>query len=119
MKNTKYSAYTKEIQSWMQKLENTLKKEMGELPESFDVQFALLADALDLYVKSKKEIDDKGILVKDSRGGLVKNPAISSYNSSALFIEKMLNQFGLTRMAKSKMRESIEDTTSPIDEFID
>lgn len=114
----KYKNYSTQIQNWMMKLENTLHNEMTEIPDSFDVQLSLLADAFDLYIKSKKEIDKHGLLVKDSRGGLVKNPAISPLNSSALLIEKMLTQFGLTRMAKSKLKNIDEDSSSPIDEFI-
>lgn len=118
MKSKKYKEYNETVQRWMASLEADLEKELGEIPSSYQVQLDLIADAFETYVESKRILKKEGLLIKDSRGGLVKNPIFSLINSSQLFISKLLGQFCLTRMAKSKLKQVDDYEQSPIDEFI-
>ena len=118
MKSKKYKEYNETVQRWMASLESDLEKELGEIPSSYQVQLDLIADAFETYVESKRILKKEGLLIKDSRGGLVKNPIFSLINSSQLFIAKLLGQFALTRLAKSKLKQVDDYEKSPIDEFV-
>lgn len=117
MKSKKYKEYNETVQRWMASLESDLERELGEIPSSYQVQLDLIADAFETYVESKRILKKEGLLI-NSRGGLVKNPIFSLINSSQLFIAKLLGQFALTRMAKSKLKQVDDYEPSPIDEFV-
>lgn len=117
MKSNKYKDYNETVQRWMASLESDLEKELVEIPQSYQVQLDLIADAFETYVESKKILKKEGLLI-NSRGGLVKNPIFSLINSSQLFIAKLLGQFALTRMAKSKLKNIDIDEDSPIDDYV-
>ena len=118
MKSKKYKEYNETVQRWMASLESDLEKELGDIPSSYQVQLDLIADAFETYVESKRILKKEGLLIKDSRGGLVKNPIFSLINSSQLFIAKLLGQFALTRVAKAKLKQVDDYEPSPIDEFV-
>lgn len=101
-----YETYSPQVQIWMQKLVNNLKEELDEIPISYEVSLDLLADAFETYLDAKYQIQKHGILIESSRGDYIKNPALSALNSSQLFISKLLSQFALTRMSKSKLKEN-------------
>ncbi len=105
-----------QVQDWMSKLYTTLVEEIDIIPEGWMVQLQMLAQQMELYLKAKAEIDENGILIKDSRGGKVKNPAVSVLNATALTICKLVASFGLNRLAKSRIREN-KDITN-VQDFI-
>ena len=114
----RYKTYSQQVQDWMNNLIEELYNEIGDIPNSYIMQLDMLADACDILVKSKKEIDDNGLVVEDSRHGKVKNSACAIWNSANLTINKLLNQLIMTRSAKSKLKNIDIDEESPIDEFI-
>ena len=118
MKSKKYKEYNETVQRWMASLENDLEKELGEIPSSYQVQLDLIADAFETYVESKRILKKEGLLITNGRGALVKNPVTSLISSSQLFISKLLGQFALTRMAKSKLKQVDDYEPSPIDEYV-
>lgn len=118
MKSNKYKEYNETVQRWMASLESDLEKELGEIPQSYQVQLDLIADAFETYIESKKILKKEGLLITNGRGALVKNPVNSLISSSQLFISKLLGQFALTRMAKSKLKQVDDYEASPIDEYV-
>ena len=118
MKSNKYKEYNETVQRWMASLENDLEKELGDIPSSYQVQLDLIADAFETYVESKRILKKEGLLITNGRGALVKNPVTSLISSSQLFISKLLGQFALTRMAKSKLKQVDDYEPSPIDEYV-
>lgn len=103
-----FSKYSPEVQAMMEKVMATLTDELGDnLPSAYELDLGLLADSLELYTQARNEITTHGILV-DSGKAKVKNPAVAVLNSTQLFISKLINQFGLTRMAKSKLKENTD-----------
>lgn len=103
-----FSKYSPEVQAMMEKVMATLTDEIGDnLPSAYELDLSLLADSLELYTQARNEITTHGILV-DSGKAKVKNPAVAVLNSTQLFISKLINQFGLTRMAKSKLKENTD-----------
>lgn len=115
----RYDGYSSLVKEWMNNLINDLYDELGELPSSYIMQLDLLAQNCEILMKSKNELDKSGLVLKDpARGNIVKNPATAIYNSSMLSINKILNQFAVTRMAKSKLKNIDTDEASPIDAFL-
>lgn len=104
-----FTTYPKEVQAMMEKVVDTLIAEIGDnIPSAYDLDLQLLADSLTMYIKARDSIRTDGILITGRQGDKVKNPAIAVLNSTQLFISKLINQFGLTRLAKSKLKENTD-----------
>lgn len=101
-----FTTYPKEVQEMMDKVLSTLNDELQEIPEAYYVDLQLLADALTMYTKARDSIKKDGILINGRNGEKVKNPAIAVWNSTTLYIARLLSQFGLNRMAKSRLKEN-------------
>ena len=102
-----YDNYDNRVKQDMLQLEQTLHDEIGDFPMSYYMQLRLLADNLELYYQVKDQIETDGLLVPDVRGGnRVKHPLLATMNAISLMIGKLINTFGLSRMARSKIREN-------------
>lgn len=113
----RYANRDKQVYEWITDIITNLEKELGEIPQGQICQLDLLCDAFEMYNNAKAEIARDGLSIKTSKG-LVKHPSTSILNSSQLFITRLLSQFALTRVAKSRLKESLDEDDSPIAEYM-
>ena len=110
-----YKDYDKKVQEYMQNVIDCLKQDYKEIPTSWRISLDLIADNYDIYTKAKKDIDENGLLRKDSHGRTFKNQCFPLMTAAQDHIIKLLSSFGLTPMSKSKIKNfdsgelSIED----------
>ena len=66
-----------------------------------------------------QDIKKKGMLVKGTLGGLVKNPAVQQHKENSLAALRYEEHFGLTPLSRGKITpEPKTATEDPLDEFI-
>jgi P27 family predicted phage terminase small subunit len=106
-----YKKYRKEVRNYMKKIEAQLKKEYGTVAPEWDLTLEQLADSYELYINIKEQIDKDGLMKKSVK--IVKGEAIETEEKHPLFpalfntqtnINRIVNQFGFTLFAKSRMK---------------
>ena len=106
-----YRKYRKEVKSYMKKIESQLKKEYGTVAPEWDLTLEQLADSYELYINIKEQIDKDGLMKKSVK--IVKGEAIETEEKHPLFptlfntqtnINRIVNQFGFTVFAKSRIK---------------
>ena len=114
-----YKKYPQKVQEYMQNVIDCLKQDYKDIPASWRVSLDLIADNVDIYLKAKEDIDNNGLLRKDTHGRTFKNQCFPLMTTAQDHIIKLLQSFALTPMSKSKMRNmDIDDSESPLDEFM-
>lgn len=104
MKNKLYSKYPKEVQDYMQNVLDCLEQDYGKVPTSWRVSLDLIADNYDLYLKTKKQIEEEGLVRKDPAHGTFKHPLLPVMNMAQTQLKDLLKAFSLTPMSKAKMK---------------
>jgi len=102
----RYSTYRPEIQEYMNYFVKSLSDKHGEVNETFIVSLDLLALNLDVMFKAVDEMKDKGMTETDKYRGEKKSGAMQAFFNSQNFIHKILANFGMQPMAKSKIKDS-------------
>lgn len=94
---------------------NALIEKYAEIPETFIISLDLLATNLDIMVKSSEEMSkDNGMVDDDKYHGKKKSAPLQTYFQAQGYVNNILSSFGLTPMAKSKIKQnqsevSVED----------
>ena len=104
----RYTKYRTEIQEYLKFLVNSLIEKYGEVSDSFIVSLDLLAMNLEVLFKSKDEMNEKGMTETDKYRGEKKSGAMQAFFNAQNYIQKILNGFGFTPAAKSKIRENTD-----------
>lgn len=102
----RYSSYRGEIQEYMKYFIKSLADKQGEVNETFILSLDLLALNLDVMFKAVDEMKDKGMTETDKYRGEKKSGAMQAFFNSQNFIHKILANFGMQPMAKSKMKDT-------------
>lgn len=102
----RYSSYRDEIQEYMKYFIKSLADKQGEVNETFILSLDLLALNLDVMFKAVDEMKDKGMTETDKYRGEKKSGAMQAFFNSQNFIHKILANFGMQPMAKSKMKDT-------------
>lgn len=101
-----YSAHT---QKFMVDVERFLKKKYNEIQPQWEGQLQLLATNYDLFVKSKEQVDEDGLLVQNRYGGWEKHPLLVTIKDSNNQVIKIIHEFGLSPSSDSKIKETSSD----------
>lgn len=99
-----YKNYDAKVQDYMQNVIDCLKQDYKEIPVSWRVSLDLIACNVDILLKAKAELDEKGLLRKDSHGRTFKNQCFPLYCAAQDRLVKLLSSFGLSPMSKSKLK---------------
>lgn len=97
--------YSKETKEMVAKVENAIKLNTGGvIPQEYEPQLQLLADNFENYIMCRDAIRKEGIVQHTKTGDIKTNPIYNAMLNTESFIQKIIAQFGLTVMAKSKLK---------------
>lgn len=105
----KYMNYSAHTQKFMVDVERFLKKKYNEIQPQWEGQLQLLATNYDLFVKSKEQVDEDGLLVQNRYGGWEKHPLLVTIKDSNNQVIKIIHEFGLSPSSDSKIKETSSD----------
>ena len=111
-----YRKYRKEVKIFMKKIEKQLAAEYGQVAEEWDITLEQLADSYQLYLNIKEQIEKDGLIKKSIRIGKKgepmeveeKHPLFPALFNTQTNINRIVNQFGLTLFAKSRIKAKPE-----------
>ena len=91
-----------------EKIRKKLERKYSESPDIFLITLDVIAGNLTIMTKAMKDIvnDTAGIVGKDEYRGDKKSTQLSAFLASQNNISKLVDKFGWTPSAKSKIRES-------------
>ena len=109
-----YRKYRKEVRVYMKKIEKQLAAEYGQVAEEWDITLEQLADSYQLYLNIKEQIEKEGLIKKSIRIGKKgepmeveeKHPLFPALFNTQTNINRIVNQFGFTLFAKSRINVS-------------
>lgn len=106
----RYTKYDSQVQEYMKIFSNELIKKYGEIPDIFIVTLDMIAGNLTIMVEAMKDIVSKevGIVGKDNYRGDKKSTQLSAFLTSQNNVSHLIDKFGWTPAAKSKIRENTD-----------
>lgn len=106
----RYNDKDKKVQEYMTFICNSLVDKYKEIPEAFIISLDLLANNLEIMVKSAAEMSKEDGLTDDDRyHGKKKSAALQTYFQAQGYVASILTSFGMNPMAKSKMKQNQEE----------
>ena len=78
----------------------------------------MLARNYSMYIKANKQLEQDGLTVVSDRGNLSPHPAIKISNDAQTKAMKVMEEFGLTAKARTKLPK-LEANTTPDNPLID
>lgn len=105
----RYSRYNKRVKEYMGFVIDELFDKYLDIQESFVISLDLLAVNIEIFYDSLKEIREAGVTANDQYRGPKKNAAIGTLFNAQDHVVKILNQFGFNPLAKSKLKEKLDD----------
>ena len=114
----RYKNHDKRTQERIAECLATLHKIHGkDLSDSYWVALDLMADSFDIYFTALDSIKTTGVIGNEKFKS--KNPALPCMAQQQLYINRLLNNLGLTPMALNKMKKGADAMPSDLDEFLD
>lgn len=95
-----------------------LKKEYGVLRDEWQLSLDLIAQTYETYLMAYLAVKKDGVYTKDIKDRVQRNPALTVMNNSQAYLQKLLTQFALTPMSKSKMKKSDEQSVESTEDYI-
>ena len=102
----RYKDYSKETQNYMQKIIDGLGDQNNEIPESWEVSIDMMADNYEVYYRAKTAVLTEGLIRKDNQNRTFKNQSYPLMINSQQNLVKLLMQFGLTPVSKTKIKKN-------------
>ena len=104
----RYEAYSPKVQEYMKIFSDELMLKYQEVPDVFLVTLDIIAGNLVIMTQAMNDIlsGEVGIVGKDEYRGDKKSTQLSAFLASQNNISKLVDKFGWTPSAKSKIRES-------------
>lgn len=109
----KKKRYCKETDRLMAGIVKYLESVYNGLPQEFETSLVLLSDAIDYYLVSREKMKDDGLMF-ECEGKRYLSPLYPVLCRQQDIIMKILGQFGLTSLSRSKIKLS-EKTISAED----
>lgn len=113
-----YTEYSEEIQNYMWSIHKFLQQKYGNINEEWICSLKMLADNLNVYNMCKEQIRKDGLMITDRFGVMVKHPCLKIMNDIQIQIVKLLQQYGLTPYALSKLKIDDNEDDSFLDDLI-
>lgn len=114
----RYKDNDKKVQEYMEFVCNSLVDKYKDIPETFVISLDLLAQNLEIMVKSSEAMNKEGGMLDDDRyHGAKKSAPLQTYFQAQSYINNILTSFGLNPMAKSKMKQNKEEVN--IEDFLE
>lgn len=103
MKNN-YRDYTTSTSKYMKSVEKFLEEKYGKVNDEWVQPLMILADNLDIFNECKKSIKEHGLMMTAKNGAPTKNPLIKVQTDAQVQIQKLLQEFGLTPKAQTRLQ---------------
>ena len=95
-------------------------KNLGVFEETDGENLDLLASQIELYIRSMRELDEKGMVVTDQKGRMIANPCFSISRSCMTQITSLIKELSIsTRQRRLLSKDSMTAESSPLDDFVD
>ena len=75
-------------------------------------------DQYEIYAKSKKDVQENGIMLPSAKGGEYVNPALYNMNTAMDKIIKLMKEFGMTPATRSQVKASDQMDKDPLDNIM-
>lgn len=114
----RYVDKDKKVQEYMSFIADALIEKHQEIPETFVISLDLLAQNLEIMIKSSEDMNKQDGMTDDDRyHGKKKSASLQTYFQAQGYINTILTSFGLNPMAKSKMKKNQDEVN--IDQFLE
>lgn len=114
----RYTDKDKKVQEYMAFISNSLEEKYTDIPEGFIISLDLLANNLEIMVKSAEEMSKKDGLTDDDRyHGKKKSAALQTYFQAQGYVANILSSFGMNPMSRSKMKQNQEEVN--VEDFLE
>lgn len=107
--NKRYEDKRKEIREYMKIIGDALVEKYSTIPDAYLVSLDMLVFNLEILYASIDEMGTKGLTSEDKYHGTRKSSGLQAFFNAQAYIHKIINSFGLTPMAKSKLREKQDE----------
>lgn len=115
-----YKDYDERVVAYMEFVVGQIEQDYSIVPSSWRVSLDLIADNLMLYFDALDDIKKNGVIHYDLKGIPHTNPACRLQNVCNQNVIKLLNNFALTPMSKSKMKKfDEEDVNSLVERLLE
>ena len=109
-KKNRYLMYSEDTQKFMQPVEKFLVEKYGKTEPHWWGQLDLLAANYELFIIAKNKVAEDGMMIPNRFGSLDKHPLLAQIKDSNIQCVKLINEFGLSPKANSKIKaESTDD----------
>lgn len=106
------------VQEYMKFISNSLQEKYEDIPEGFIISLDLLANNLEIMVKSANEMNKEDGLTDDDRyHGKKKSAPLQTYFQAQGYVANILSNFGMNPMSRSKMKQSQNEVN--VEEFLE
>lgn len=102
----RYDEKDQQVQEYMSFISDTIIEKYGNIPEQFVLSLDMLANNLEIMVRSTKEMDDTGLTDDDKYHGKKKSAALQTYFQAQGYINGIIANFGLTPGGASRIKEN-------------
>lgn len=100
--------YSKETNKYIKSIRKYLEDTYGEVKPEWELMLMLLGDNVEMYRKVSETLETNGIYSPVSG---VKNPLLSTQKDIAASIYKIVQHFGISPYAASKIKNGTDDDT--------
>ena len=117
-RTNRYTLYSNETQSFMLNVDKFLIDKYGIIKPHWEGQLDLLASNYELFIMAKNKVKEDGLMVVNRFGNLDKHPLLAQIKDSNIQCCKLINEFGLSPKADSKIKSESNDDADYLDSLI-
>lgn len=106
----RYESYDVKVQEYMTIFADELLSKYNEVPDVFIITLDIIAGNLVIMVSAMNDIvtGKVGIVGQDEYRGEKKSTQLSAFLASQNNVAKLVDKFGFTPLAKSRIRENLD-----------
>ena len=108
-RTNRYTLYSNETQAFMLNVDKFLIDKYGIIKPHWEGQLDLLASNYELFIMAKNKVKEDGLMVVNRFGNLDKHPLLAQIKDSNIQCCKLINEFGLSPKADSKIKSESND----------
>ena len=117
-RTNRYTLYSNETQSFMLNVDKFLIDKYGIIKPHWEGQLDLLASNYELFIMAKNKLKEDGLMVVNRFGNLDKHPLLAQIKDSNIQCCKLINEFGLSPKADSKIKSESNDDADYLDSLM-
>ena len=94
---------------------NSIMVQLKPIKPHWEGQLDLLASNYELFIMAKNKVKEDGLMVVNRFGNLDKHPLLAQIKDSNIQCCKLINEFGLSPKADSKIKSESNDDADYLD----